>query len=126
MNKYEGSLNNESGVAKAPPVVNQNTPNLASQVASMHPYRAPINEIVPTPPENARKQTPYPSPQLSLSSNDYLTPRSEDSSENISRLSPPGVSLSEIALAMEVNGKKDNGELEQKYFVPKNLGIRNR
>ena len=113
------------GIVKTPPEV---TKNLAPQVASMYPYRAiDDNEIVPPPPENARKQTPYPSPQLTSSSDeDYLTPRSQDSSENISRSSSPGVSLAEIALAMEVNEQKNNGELVQKYFIPKNLGIKNR
>ena len=124
MNNYKGPLNSELGIAKIPPAVNQNIQNLASQVPSMHPYRAPnISEIVPAPPENVRKQTPYPSPQLSSSSNkDYLTPRSQDSSENISRSSSPGVSLAEIALAMEVNKKNKNGELVQNYFIPENLG----
>jgi hypothetical protein len=116
------------GIVKAPPEVNQNTQNLSSQVASIHTYSAPnANEIIPAPPEIAKKQTPYPSPQLTSSSDeDYLTPRSQDSSENISRSSSPGVSLAEIALAMEVNGQKNNGELVQKYFIPKNLGIKNR
>jgi len=115
------------GIVKTPPEVNKNTQNLA-QVASMHPYRAiDVSEIVPAPPENARKQTPYPSPQLSSSSDeDYLTSRSQDSSENISRSSPSGISLAEIALAMEVNEQKNNGELVQKYFIPQNLGIKNR
>ncbi len=124
MNNYKGPLNSKLGIAKIPPAVNQNIQNLASQVASMHPYRAPnISEIVPAPPENARKQTPYPSPQLSSSSNkDYLTPRSQDSSENISRSSSPGASLAEIALAMEVNEKNKNGEFVQNYFIPENLG----
>ena len=135
MNNYKGPLNSELGIAKIPPAVNQNIQNLASQVASIHPYRSSnVNEIVPAPPENARKQTPYPSPQLSSSSNkDYLTPRSQDSSENISRSSSPGVSnisrssspgasLAEIALAMEVNEKNKNGELVQNYFIPENLG----
>jgi len=128
MNNYKGLLNSDLGIVKTPPVANKNTQNLASQVASMHPYRAiDVSEIVPAPPENARRQTPYPSPQLSSSSDaDYLTPRSQDSSENISRSSSSGVSLAEIALAMEVNEQKNNGELVQKYFIPQNLGIKNR
>jgi hypothetical protein len=114
------------GIVKTPPEVNKNTQNLASQVASMHIYSAPnASEIVPILPENARKQTPYPSPQLSSSSDkDYLTPRSQDSSENISRSSSPCISLAEIALAMELDEKKDN--VKSEYFIPQNLGIKNR
>ena len=114
------------GIVKTPPEVNKNTQNLASQVASMHTYSAPnANEIVPAPAENARRQTPYPSPQISSSlDKDCLTHRSQDSSENISRSSSPGVSLAEIALAMELDEKKDN--VKSEYFIPQNLGIKNR
>ncbi len=148
MNNHKGSLNNESGIAKTPPAVNQNIQNLASQVPSMHPYRAPnISEIVPAPPENARKQTPYPYQSIlnegdsaknnSISNSGVLI--SEINSENggnenndyeksNSRSESPSgdISLAEIALAMELSEQKDNGELVQKYFVPKNLGIKNR
>lgn len=61
MNNHKGILNSNLRIVKTPPAVNQNIQNLASQVPSMHPYRAPnISEIVPAPPENARRQTPYP------------------------------------------------------------------
>ena len=148
MNNYKGPLNSELGIAKIHPAVNQNIQNLASQVASMHPYRAPnISEIVPAPPENARKQTPYPYQSIlnegdsaknnSISNSGVLI--SEINSENggnenndyeksNSRSESPSgdISLAEIALAMELSEQKDNGELVQKYFVPKNLGIKNR
>ena len=148
MNNYKGPLNSELGIAKIPPAVNQNIQNLASQVPSMHPYRAPnISEIVPAPPENARKQTPYPYQSIlnegdsaknnSISNSGVLI--SEINSENggnenndyeksNSRSESPSgdISLAEIALAMELSEQKDNGELVQKYFVPKNLGIKNR
>jgi hypothetical protein len=94
--------------------------NETSRVASVSAQEDPnFSQIMPDSPKNTREQTPYPSPQLSSSSD-------KDSSENISRSSSPGVSLAEIALAMEVNGQKNNGELVQKYFIPQNLGIKNR
>ena len=148
MNNYKGILNSDLGIVKTPPEVNKNTQNLASQVASMHPYRAPnIREIVPPPPENARKQTPYPYQSIlsegdSAKSNSMSYSRvfiAEINSENggnenndyeksNSRSESPSgdISLAEIALAMELNEQKDNGELVQKYFIPKNLGIKNR
>ena len=144
MNNYKGPLNSELGIAKIPPAVNQNIQNLASQVASIHPYRSSnINEIVPAPPENVRKQTPYPYQSISNESDSAKNNSmsysgvfiSEINSENGGNKnndyeksnsrseSPSGdISLAEIALAMEVNEKNKKGELVQNYFIPENLG----
>ena len=146
MNNYKGPLNSELGIAKTPPAVNRNTQNLASQVASMHPYRAPnIREIVPPPPENARKQTPYPYQSIlnegdSAKNNSMSYSRvfiaeidlekgvnenNDDEKSNSRSESPSGdISLAEIALAMELDEKKDN--VKSEYFIPQNLGIKNR
>ena len=146
MNNYKGPLNSKLGIAKIPPAVNQNIQNLASQVASTHPYRAPnINGIVPAPPENAREQTPYPYQYQSISiesdsaKNNSMSnsgvlfietnlynggnENDDDEKSNSRSESPSGdISLAEIALAMEVNEKNKNGKLVQNYFIPENLG----
>jgi hypothetical protein len=131
------------GIVKTPPEVNQNTQNLA-QVASMHPYRAiDVSEIVPAPPENARKQTPYPYQSIlsegdSAKSNSMSCSRvfiaeialgtrvnenNDDEKSNSRSESPSGdISLAEIALAMELDEKKDSDVSVQKFFIPKNLG----
>ena len=134
------------GIVKTPPEVNKNTQNLASQVAPMHTYSAPnANEIVPAPPENARRQTPYPYQSIlsegdSAKSNSMSCSRvfiaeialgtrvnenNDDEKSNSRSESPSGdISLAEIALAMELDEKKDN--VKSEYFIPQNLGIKNR
>jgi hypothetical protein len=123
MNDHRHRYYSGLGIYKDPLKLKENE---TSRVASV-PAQDDTNfsQITPDSPKNAREDTPYPSPTESSSSSsgkDYLTPRNQDYPKNISRSPSPTPSLAEIALAMELDEKKDSSVSVQKFFIPKNLG----
>jgi hypothetical protein len=124
MNNHRDRYYSGLGIYKDPLKLKENETSRVASVSAQDDTN--FSQIMPDSPKNAREQTPYPSPQPSSSSDkDYLTPRNQDYPENISRSPSPTPSLSEIALAMELDEKKGSVSVH-KYFIPKNLGIKNR